>query len=220
MYVIVLTNTNGISPADPALKAAAIALGKPIKNQVNPKITEEILKQWVGTYIYDDGTIRYVTFKDGSLYSQRKGGQAMKINALSETDFFFDESLTTLTFGINNAQRTAVLSNRIAKNYGKETDIAPETQPVTTLISETILATYVGTYELQPGFNVDITHKDQQLYAKATGQDVLELFAESETTFFAKVTPLKVIFIKDASGQVISFTLEQGGAQIPAKRIK
>ena len=220
LYVIVLTNTNGISPADPALKAAAIALGKPIKNKVNSKITEELLKQWVGTYIYDDGTIRYVTFKDGSLYSQRKGGQIMKINALTETDFFFDDSMTTLTFGINNAQRTAILSNRIAKNYGKETDIAPETEPVSTHISETILGTYVGTYELQPGFNVDITHKGQQLYAKATGQDAFELFAESETTFFAKVTPLKVIFNKDTSGQVISFTLEQGGAKLPAKRIK
>jgi CubicO group peptidase (beta-lactamase class C family) len=220
LYVIVLTNTNDSSPADPALKAAAIALGKPFKNQVNPKITEELLKQWIGTYIYDDGTIRYVTFKDGSLYSQRKGGQVMKINALSETDFFFDDSMTTLTFGINNAQRTAVLSNRIVKNYGKETDSAPEAEPVSTVISETILATYVGTYELQPGFNVDVTHKGQQLYAKATGQDAFELFAESETTFFAKVTPLKVIFNRDNTGQVISFTLEQGGARIPAKRIK
>lgn len=220
LYVIVLTNTNGISPSDPALKAAAIALGKPIKNQVNPKIKEEILKQWVGTYIYDDGTIRYVTFNDGSLYSQRKGGQVMKINALSETEFFFDESMTTLTFGINNAQRTAVLSNRIAKNFGKEMDLAPEKELETTVVPETILATYVGTYELQPGFNVDITHKGQQLFAKATGQDAFELFAQSETTFFAKVTPLKVIFIKDDSGQVISFTLEQGGANIPAKKIK
>lgn len=220
LYVIVLTNTNGISPADPALEAAAITLGKPTKKQVNPKITEELLKQWVGTYVYDDGTIRYVTFKDGSLYSQRKGGQVMKINALSETEFFFDESMTTLTFGINNAQRTAVLSNRIVKNYGKETDSAPEAEPVSTVISETILATYVGTYELQPGFNVDVTHQGKQLFAKATGQDAFELFAESETTFFAKVTPLKVIFNKDDSGQVISFTLEQGGAKIPAKRIK
>lgn len=220
LYVIVLTNTNGSSPSDPALKAAAIVLGKPIKNQVNPKITEEILKQWVGTYIYDDGTVRYVTFKDGSLYSQRKGGQVMKINALSETEFFFDESMTTLTFGINNAQRTAVLANRIAKNYGKETDLAPEKELESTIVPETILATYVGTYELQPGFNVDITHNGKQLFAKATGQETFELFAESETIFFAKVTPLKVIFMKDDLGQIISFTLEQGGAKLPAKKIK
>lgn len=220
IYVIVLSNTNGISPAQPALKAAAIALGKPIVNQTNPKITEMQMKQWVGSYIYDDQTIRYITYKEGSLYSQRKGSQVLKLNALTETEYAFDNTLTTVTFGIKNAERTAVMSNRIEKNFGKETDIVAESEPEGIPLSETLLATYVGTYELQPGFTIEITQKEQQLFAQATGQGSFELFAESETTFFAKVTPLKVIFLKDNSGQVISFTLDQGGAKLPAKKIK
>lgn len=220
LYVIVLTNSNGSDPSNSALEAAAIALGKPIQKQINTKITEDQLKQWVGTYVYDDETVRYVTFKEGSLYSQREGGQAFKISPLSETDFFFEESMTLLKFGKQNGKKTAVISNRIVKNHGVETDLAPKKEVAIIAVPSAVLATYVGTYELQPGFNVDITLNGNQLVAKATGQGAFDLFAESETTFFAKVTPLKIIFNKDATGKVTEFILEQSGAKMPAKKIK
>ncbi len=119
-YVIVLTNSNGISPSEPALLAAAIALGKPIINLSNPKITEKQLKKWVGTYVYEDQTIRYITFKEGSLYSQRKDGEPFKLITLSETEFASEGSLTTLTFCMKDSKKTVVMANRIVKSYGVE----------------------------------------------------------------------------------------------------
>lgn len=122
-YVIVLSNNNGINPSEPALQAAAIALGKPIIKQSNSKITNEQLKKWVGTYIYEDQTIRYITFKDGNLYSQRKDGQLFKLITISETDFALADNLITLTFGIKDSKKTVIMANRIEKYYGIETDL-------------------------------------------------------------------------------------------------
>ena len=53
-------------------------------------------------------------------------------------------------------------------------------------VSPQILAKYVGTYELQPGFDLVITLEGDQLVTQATGQAKIPVFAESETKFFAR----------------------------------
>ncbi len=47
-----------------------------------------------------------------------------------------------------------------------------------------------------------------------------EIFAETETKFFLKVVDAQVEFIKDASGTVTGIVLNQGGRQLPGKKIK
>jgi hypothetical protein len=56
--------------------------------------------------------------------------------------------------------------------------------------------------------------------SQATGQGEFELFPDSETTFFAKVTELTVRFVKGADGQVTHFVLAQGGREQIAKKIE
>ena len=51
-------------------------------------------------------------------------------------------------------------------------------------------------------------------------QGKFEIFAEDETSFFAKVTALKVKFNKDTAGEIESFTLYQGGQETIAKKIE
>jgi hypothetical protein len=47
-----------------------------------------------------------------------------------------------------------------------------------------VLKTYEGVFVLQPGFDVVITVKENQLFAQSTGQAQFEFFASSETNFF------------------------------------
>jgi hypothetical protein len=54
---------------------------------------------------------------------------------------------------------------------------------------------------------------------QATGQPVIEIFAESETKFFLKVVDGQVEFVKDAAGRVTGMVLTQNGRTIPGKRI-
>ena len=74
-----------------------------------------------------------------------------------------------------------------------------------------ILAKYVGTYELAPTFSIDITLEGSQLMAQATNQPKFPVFAESETEFFLKVVDAQIEFLKNDKGDVTSLVLHQGG---------
>ena len=86
-------------------------------------------------------------------------------------------------------------------------------------VSEAILASYVGEYELQPGFSITITQQGDQLFGQATGQSQFELFAQSETRFFLTLVKAEISFQLEDS-EVKSLTLFQGGQEILAKKIK
>lgn len=79
---------------------------------------------------------------------------------------------------------------------------------------------YVGAYELAPNFQLVITKEGSSLFGQATGQGKVQLYAESETEFFLKVTDAQVTFVKGADGKVDQLILHQGGANIPGHRVK
>jgi serine-type D-Ala-D-Ala carboxypeptidase/endopeptidase len=49
-----------------------------------------------------------------------------------------------------------------------------------------ILEAYVGQYQLTTEFVIEVTRGGDKLYAQATGQPKIELFAESETEFSSR----------------------------------
>jgi len=81
-----------------------------------------------------------------------------------------------------------------------------------------ILEAYTGKYEFQPGFALTVSLENGRLFAQATGQQKLEIFAESETDFFWKVVDAQITFNKDKTGKVTGLTLHQGGRDMPAKK--
>lgn len=83
-----------------------------------------------------------------------------------------------------------------------------------------ILDAYVGQYELAPTFILTVTRDGNRLYAQATGQPQIELFAESETEFFITVVDAQITFVKDEKGQVTQLILHQNGSDVPARKIK
>ncbi|HVZ28813.1 MAG TPA: serine hydrolase [Asticcacaulis sp.] len=81
-----------------------------------------------------------------------------------------------------------------------------------------ILASYVGTYELAPTFSIVVTLEDGRLVTQATNQPKVPIFAESETTFFAKVVNAQITFVKGPDGKVTSLILHQNGRDITGVR--
>ena len=55
---------------------------------------------------------------------------------------------------------------------------------------------------------------------QATNQPAFELFAEGENSFAVKVVNAKVRFVKDDAGTVTGLVINQGGREIPGKKIK
>jgi tetratricopeptide (TPR) repeat protein len=87
------------------------------------------------------------------------------------------------------------------------------------VVSETTLDTYIGVYEFVPGFSMAVTREGKQLFAQATNQARFEIFPKSQTEFFLKVVEAQVIF-NVVDGKVETLTLNQGGRQMNAKRVK
>lgn len=83
-----------------------------------------------------------------------------------------------------------------------------------------LLDTYVGEYQLEPGFAIAISREGDQLFGQATGQGKFELFAETETDFFLKAVDAQLTFGKDDRGQVTNLVLHQNGVNQTAKKIK
>lgn len=87
-------------------------------------------------------------------------------------------------------------------------------------VSDTILDTYVGKYELQPGFVLVVTREGNQLKTQATGQPVVDIYPKSESEFYLKVVDAQLAFNKNDAGEVDSVTLFQGGREMKGKKIE
>ena len=86
-------------------------------------------------------------------------------------------------------------------------------------VESKVLDTYVGKYELNPSFVISITKEAERLYAQATGQPRVELYAESEIKFFMKAIDGKILFVKNEQGSPEKLILFQDGREMTGKRI-
>ena len=95
------------------------------------------------------------------------------------------------------------------KAHGPVVDVPPQT-----------LLNYVGTYELQPNFLLEVSVQNGGLYVHPTDQPTFRLWAESPTQFFLREVDAQITFVTDAQGRVMQLVLHQGGQDMPAKKIK
>jgi CubicO group peptidase (beta-lactamase class C family) len=220
IYSIVLTNIDdGKGPETNNIKVASILLGKPITENVAVKISEEELKKWIGAYQFED-VIRFITYENGILYSTREGGRPIKLEPMSDNEFKFESSFTAYKFSIKDSKKQVLYTDRIKKSIGVQTDKKPVTEKEIIPLATNILAKYVGVYELQPSFQINIEIQNNHLFAKTTGQPSVELFAETENSFLIKEIGAKVVFNLNTDGSIKSLTFSQGGMKMEGKKVK
>ena len=86
------------------------------------------------------------------------------------------------------------------------------------VVDPKILAEYVGTYAVSPGFDVVLTVKDGHLVATATGQHAEDVIAESATKFLVPGVGAEFGFEPDAQGKVTYLVLNPGGRNMKAMK--
>ena len=98
----------------------------------------------------------------------------------------------------------------------------PETprMPRTVKLPPERLAGLVGDYPLAPGFVLHVDRDARGLWAQATGQPRFRLWAESDSTFYLRVTEARIDFERDKTGRAEKLVLHQGGRDMPAPRTK
>lgn len=220
IFVAVFSNNNAKSPAFVSNLMAAVALGKPYtRTEIFPD--EATLDQYKGVYENEEGLLREISRDGNKLYSQRTSAAKLIIRAYDKDKFFFDNSLTLLSFVRDGSGKVtqAVIDDRgtvsVWKRTNKPLDARKEIK-----VSEAVLAQYAGEYELQPGFILAVSNEGDRLFTQATGQAKFEVFAETETKFFLKVVEASIEFVKDDAGKFTKLILNQGGRRMEAKRIK
>ncbi|SFN81449.1 CubicO group peptidase, beta-lactamase class C family [Bizionia echini] len=87
-------------------------------------------------------------------------------------------------------------------------------------VSEAVLDTYLGVYQLAPGFNITVTRDGTQLLAQATGQSQFKLYPSAVHKFYLKVVDAQVTFNVSSEGVVNGLTLHQNGQNMPGTKIE
>ncbi len=220
VFVAVFSNNTAKGPDAVSTKMAAIAIGKPYVRTETP-VPAEMIDQYPGVYDDENGTLRMITKEGTQLFSQRSGGEKLKIKQFAPDKFFFDDYLTVLTFkrDASGSIISADLDDRAEITIYKKTD-KPVPSHVEIKLEPEVLTNYTGEFELSPGFVIAVTLEGDRIFTQATGQSKVEIYPESDTKFFLKVFDAQLEFVKDESGKFNKMILHQGGRDIEGKRVK
>lgn len=88
------------------------------------------------------------------------------------------------------------------------------------VVDTNTLESYVGQYQLAPGFILTVSREGTQLKAQATGQPEFPVFPKSKNVFYLKVVEAQLTFNQHSDGKVQSVTLHQAGQDIVGKKIE
>jgi CubicO group peptidase (beta-lactamase class C family) len=95
----------------------------------------------------------------------------------------------------------------------------PPPDPLAIEVDPAILATYAGSYDMQPTALFQIKLEDGKLWILSIdGTRWDPMYAETETCFFVKGEAYRFEFIRDESGSVTALRLEIQGILLPAAR--
>lgn len=78
-------------------------------------------------------------------------------------------------------------------------------------LPEKLLESYTGSYRLAPGFILTISRDGKQLYARATGQGAIPIFASARDEFFARVADIRISFTRGTDDTIDGLVLHQNG---------
>ena len=225
VFVAVLSNhpESTIGPGYVAQQMAAEAIGDPFPQRTPISLDAETLADYVGIYRIDGETTRTVILEGGQLYTQRSGSSRHEIFPHAEDAFFYQQTLTHLTF--ERAADGTVSAMLLYADGGDEPEAAERVEGsvvesrVAAEVSAELYDLWAGTYQLRPGFELVITRDGDQLFSQATGQPPFELHPSSTVRFFVKEFEAELEFIAGDDGRGREVVLYQGGQELHAERV-
>ena len=225
IFVAVLSNNTADAIPSPGLvarKIAALVMGDPFPEFTPIELEPEVLSRYTGVYRIDEETTRTVTLVEGKLYTQRSGGPKLPIAPHSQNGFFYERSLTHLSFIAEKGKVTHML---FYPDGSKEPELVERTdeplpeEPTVADVDPRLYDDYVGRYEIRPGFELTISRGGDRLFSQVTGGDPAEIFPSSETEFFSRVSDARFTFERDPAGRVDRVIIHRGAEEIRASRL-
>jgi CubicO group peptidase (beta-lactamase class C family) len=222
LTVVVLSNVSGPAADTLARQLAQVAFGEQvvlISERQEIEVPASTLKDYVGVYQLTPRLTTSIRLVDGRLTAQPSGQVPHPLFPESETKFFLKVVDAQMEFFRDTGGRvTHLVHHQNGRTHKAEriSDVVAERKAIS--VPPSMLATFVGEYQLAPGFAITVTLEGDQLMTQATGQPRFPIFAEAETKFFLKVVDAQLEFVRDASGAVTHAILHQGGRSREAPR--
>lgn len=136
----------------------------------------------------------------------------------SRLAYFPDDEVTVIALSnLRGPGADSIVEKLGALAHGETVILPSERQEIA--VPMNVLRRYVGTYSIATGVNVTISLEGEHLFAQMSGQQRLQLFPQSETSFFMKAVEVQVDFVQDTDGAVTQMVSHQGGHDTVAKRI-
>ena len=135
--------------------------------------------------------------------------------------------IVVMTNGENGAELTTEILRSVAAEY-----VWPDFHPrerVIVKVDPAIYDSYVGEYEIAPGFILFVTREGDKLFSRAMpiptppsmiDQPKSEMFPESETTFFVKDADAQFTFVRNDKGQVVQVNIQRSTRLFESRKIK
>ena len=184
----------------------------------------ELKAKQAATYDFAEGELNRLGYQLIRSGKPREAIEIFKLNVEAYPQGFntYDslaEAYTTINereLAIQNYKKSLELN----PNNTNAAEVLKRLDKAAVVVDTKLLDTYVGEYEVGPGFVMRIFREGEKLMTQATGQQQFEIFPESETTFYPRAFVAKLTFVKDADGKVNVIRIEQNGRVTLGKRIK
>lgn len=219
VFVAVLSNCTCYDPGRVSERIAALVLGKEYEKEIMV-LDSLLLPQYQAVYESKTGEQRIITVEGSRIYSMRTGGQRMEVFPFDVDRFFFKDSFTYLKFMRDEDDNiVSVISEGRSRpvEWMRTEKPIPSREAVEVPVE--ILKDYVGEYQIFPEFTITVTLEGSQLRTQATGQEIIDIYPESETRFFFTVVDAEIEFIRNSSGEVEKLILYQAGQKYEGERI-
>lgn len=200
-------------------------------NFLDPKVGDTTIINLMNTpFVLNDGKTfggalgQFVGEYKGLNEIQHGGADAGYRTYLSR---FPDEKFAVIVFSNSaefNSGRMAhnvvdiYLKDRIKEAPKKEDQTINSTKDIS--IEQEVLKTYLGDFELQPGFIISVTEKNGQLSGQATGQSAFPLIPLTVTEFKVEGIEAQIEFIPNEGKAIELIKLHQNGQIMEAPRLK
>jgi hypothetical protein len=123
-----------------------------------------------------------------------------------------------LDFGARQITKITLDPHGRFPDHDPRDNVWPKPAPVH--LSEAVLDRYVGTYQVPGLGELTVTREDTTLWAQPTGQDRIQLWPTSETTFYITEADVQITFRRDAGGNTTGLVIHQAGQEIEAQKMK
>jgi D-alanyl-D-alanine carboxypeptidase len=224
VFVAVLSNSaqNPVRPGYVAYALAAEAIGRPFPSRSVITLQPGTLSDYVGLYRGDDDRSYRMTTEEAHLFFQGPDGPRREALPYAPDSFFFESSHAHLSF--HRDAEGPVTSLRIHRPVLGETVATERTSESaddreTAVVSPELYDLWSGTYEIGPGFEMDVRREGDELVCQATGQPSFQLHPESAYRYFVKEFPAEIEFVPGDDGHAKALVLYQGGQETRAERM-